>query len=54
MKAARKIIKTHTMVERKEKIIATGTEARKSRRLVKELKGYKEKSILSCEELGSF
>lgn len=54
MKAVRKIIKTCITVERKEKLITTNTEARKSRRLVKELKGYKEKRIFSCEELGSF
>lgn len=54
MKAARKIMKTCVTVERKEKLIATNTEARKSRRLVKELKGYKEKRIFSCEEMGNF
>lgn len=53
MKTTRKIIKTCTTVERK-KLIATNTEARKSRRQVKELKRYKEKRIFSGEELGYF
>lgn len=44
MKAARKIIKTCITVERKN-LIATNTEAMKNSRLVKELKGYKEKNI---------
>lgn len=45
MKAARKIIKTCITVERKKNLIATNTEAMKNSRLVKELKGYKEKNI---------
>lgn len=51
MKAARKIIKTCITVERKENLIATNTEARKTRTLVKELKGYKEKKYLTVKKI---
>lgn len=54
IKVARKIIKTCITVEKKEKLIATNTEARKRRRLAKELEGYKGKIIHSCEEVESF